>query len=134
MVVVSVIDLDCRAFFYYDISSINDLATIDKVSFYAYVYKLGSAGHRADFHALDNASSQTIQSLFFDTSNGNLYIDDDQGLRNNGDQYKTWDLGPNAKLDLQANLIQDWFGIGIEEEGDNDQWGDLGTFEDSNPP
>ena len=127
---------DYRAFFYFDISSIPDLATVMDVTFYAYVnLESTDNGHRVDFHALDNASSQSDQSLFFDTTDGRLYIDDDSELSNNaGLGYKEWNLGAFGVTDVQDNLTRDWFGIGIEEEGDDNIWAQLTTFDGPNPP
>jgi hypothetical protein len=129
------VDRDWRSYFYFDISSITDLATILDVSFYVYVNLESTVnGHRADFHALDNDSSQSVQSLFFDTSDGRLYIDDTDIMRNGaGTGYKSENLGAFGIADVQANLTRDWFGIGIEEEGDDDIYAEVGTIDGPNP-
>ncbi|UCE74922.1 MAG: PKD domain-containing protein, partial [Methanomassiliicoccales archaeon] len=115
-----------RGFFYFNISSIPSSAIIDNVSFYARIEDDSQNDtHLIDIHALDEKLDPFVaQELFLDCENGTTYVDDNDSLKANKfpsyPVYHEWKLGNQAALDLQDNVSNGWFGIGIHEEGDED--------------
>ncbi len=126
-----------RSFFYFDLSSLPSSAVITNVSFYA-KKQLDSLSpfHLIDIHALDLARADTdAKKLYNDSQNGTLYIDDDDYLKSGPPNvYHEWNLGPQAVTDVQINLSRGWFGIGIEEEGNDTDKALLSSVESINPP
>jgi hypothetical protein len=120
-----------RGYYYFDISSIPTSAIIDKVVFYAWLFQdSNDPTHQADFHALDiPRPGASAQDVYFDCDNGSLYIDDSSSMSLGTPQgYIEWDLGAQAMADLENNLSRGWFGIGIHEEGDNEDRASLTTI------
>jgi hypothetical protein len=113
-----------RGFSYFDISDIPPTATVDDVTFYAWLQTPSNqSGHLMDIHALDLARSVGFPiDHYIDCENGSLYINDSSSLKLGSPiDYVEWNLGAQAVSDLQNNLSRGWFGIGMHEEGD-DNW------------
>jgi hypothetical protein len=124
-----------RAYFYFDLTSIPSSANIDNVSFYARLnFDSNDIGHLVDFHAMDNTSiGPDPQSIYIDCGNGTLYINDSSSMSSGSPTgFYEWNLGALAVQDIQDNLTRGWFGIGIHEEGDNEERARLSTIEAGN--
>lgn len=120
-----------RGYYYFDISSIPTSAIIDKVVFYTWLDRdSDDPTHLVDFHTLDipRLGASAID-VYLDCDNGSQYIDDSSSMSLGTPQgFYEWDLGAQAMLDLENNLTRGWFGIGIHEEGDDEDRARLATI------
>lgn len=126
-----------RSFFYFGLGSIPSSAIINNVSFYAKIQlDSPSSAHRIDIHALDVARDDSDEiARYDDCENGTLYVNDSASLSAGvAKEYHEWNLGAQAIADLQANLSRGWFGIGIHEEGENDERALISSVESDYDP
>jgi hypothetical protein len=117
-----------RSFFYFDISTIPDSATITNVDFSFNVYSVLVAN--IDINSLEGEVLQIDQNLFSDIGDGTTFVSNDNAFFSTG--WKTRDLGTSADSDLQAELALDnsW-GVGMKrtsESGTYD-YGEIWTSE-----
>jgi hypothetical protein len=121
-----------RTFFYFDITAVPDDALILDVTLFVHLTNnQSSVNHTTDIYSLeDDLFSQTDESLYWDCGNGTLYINDSKALSILAPEGGVeWDLGETGRLDVTNNLTTNLFGLGLIEEGDDDNKADIGTFE-----
>jgi hypothetical protein len=121
-----------RSYFYYDLSVIPTSAVVDNVTFYAWLEKDSDhPNHQIDIHVMDNPlSGADEESVYLDCADGNLYVNDSKALIQGSPQgFYEWNLSAQAAIDVQNNLTRGWFGIGIHEEGDNENYARLSTID-----
>jgi hypothetical protein len=102
-----------RGFFYFDISTIPDTATITDVDFSFNVSVIGTMTQNIDINSLEDELSQSDQDLFDDIGDGTTYISNNNAFSTAG--WKTRDLGSSADSDLQDELsVDNSWGVGMK--------------------
>ncbi|UCF08668.1 MAG: hypothetical protein JSW28_02980, partial [Thermoplasmata archaeon] len=129
------VNQDYRSFFYFNTSSIPDAASVTDVVLYLYLAQQSADNsHRIDIHHLGNESGQSPTYLYFDTSDGTAFIENDDSMTFGENDWKVYDL-EKAIYDIQYNMTRhDWFGAGIEEKDDDHLAAWVDTNETSNKP
>lgn len=97
---------------YWDISSISDSATIDDVTVRYDVNSL-TGNVACDWRSIEGTvSTETATNNWNDALDGTLYVNGDSNCSSTGTNY-TLDLGSSADSDLESDLADDEFGLGV---------------------
>tara|TARA_Y100000590_G_scaffold466524_1_gene642241 strand:+ start:2921 stop:5899 length:2979 start_codon:yes stop_codon:yes gene_type:complete len=104
---------DClRGYFEYDTSSISDSVTITDTQFDYTVSGNSYGSYDCDIVGMANQpSTSTDSQSFTDITNGSVYVDSTNQCHSGSGSH---DLGTTADTELQNNLPNDWFAVGMK--------------------
>ena len=127
-----------RVYIRFPLTDLPSNVVISQVRLYVHCNNAGGSAHLTDIHAYgtngqEDPQQDTGLTLYDRCASGNLYVDDSDALRTEGDKWFV--LGGSVAQDIvNAKNSVNRFSLALHEEGDNDSAATLATLESTGFP